>query len=377
MIPQYEPWIPRSYARAVYKQVRSGYLSPGKATAAFEVRIANLLVRATSAAEVTVTTSGTMALVLALYGLNLPKGSVVFFPAYTFLAGANAALFLGHEVELVDINPMTLCMDPDKLDKAIKKADHGGKEIGAVIFVNHNGYDGSDVGAISACCSHSSRSRIPMIEDASQGLGSLDDANQLRVGYYGDVVTLSFSVPKLITTGQGGAVMARPHLIERCRELQDHGGNWRSNRIHQEIGLNLRFNDVSARLGLAQFDQLKKIKRRRQRVWDWYRSSGIQDRLCQLRVPWLPPWMIMYRVGIHLTAESILTPLAQRGIQAVRYYEPLYKNMTEGLFDPAGAAKYPGATKIANELIFLPSSMTLTRRQVKYISKTLLELDRD
>ena len=97
---------------------------------------------------------------MALYSLDLPERSTVLFPAYGFTAGADAAKFLGLNIELVDVKPDTLCMDPDKVKIS--------GDCRAVIFVNHNGYVGPDVSRVKEICEQHC---VPMIEDSACALG--------------------------------------------------------------------------------------------------------------------------------------------------------------------------------------------------------------
>ena len=152
MIPQFAPLIRKEYAQAVAKQVASGWVGTGKATEEFEAKICET----TGAKYCLSTTSGTVAIMLALGSLDLPKASRVLFPAYTFLAGANAAMYLGHKVKLIDVKTDTAFMDPAKLRTPSS----------CVMFVNHNAYVGPDAAATRELCNELS---VPMIEDSSQG----------------------------------------------------------------------------------------------------------------------------------------------------------------------------------------------------------------
>jgi perosamine synthetase len=339
-IPQYAPWIRPGYGRAVARQVDSGWVGPGEATAAFEAALAEAVGVPFAAA----TTSGTAALIIAIKALGLPRGSTILFPAYTFLAGANAARFLGHKVRLVDIKEDTLCMDPDQV--AI------GPDVGAVMFVNHNGYAGPDVARIHRICA---KAGVPLIEDASQGLGIRG------CGTVGDVSVLSFSVPKLVTTGQGGAVLARDEgLIGQVRRVIDHGGDWRKDRVHRHLGVNFKFNDVLAALGLAQMRSLDLLRARRKRVYDAYRagldlwpvfSSGRGD----------STWMMVHRAA---SAPAVAAALKAEGIQAVQYYQPVSWNPPYRT-----RARFPAAEAVFAKAVYLPSSLTLTLPEIRRICR--------
>jgi len=190
-IPQFEPRIKFKYCWDVFRQMRSGWVGDGETVKSFE----SMLQQIVGVDFAYSTTSGTTALMLAIKALELPIGSTILFPAYTFIAGANAARFLGYNIRLVDIKEDTLSIDPSKM-----KIDDN---VSAVMFVNHNGYHGGDLQKIKdTCVTHG----IKLIEDASQCLGIPGNFHT------GDVSVVSFSVPKLITTGQGGAVFTNDHM---------------------------------------------------------------------------------------------------------------------------------------------------------------------
>jgi perosamine synthetase len=339
MVPQFEPLVRREYAEAVATQVASGWLGSGKATAEFESHLCRLMSRRYCIS----TTSGTTALLMALHALKLGHGAKVLFPAYTFLAGANAARFLNLTVRLVDIRRETMCMDPALIE--------GHTDAAAAIFVNHNGYVGPDVARARKACD---RLGIPMIEDSAQCLG-IEGA-----GLHGAMNILSFSVPKLVTTGQGGAILTDfPDLFEHLRRLRDHGEDWRAKRTHEYLGVNFKFNDVLASLGNVQLRAIDDLRLLRRRLLMRYRryiklaDFGQED-----------AWMAVYNSP---RPDRDIAALAEAGYQAVRYYCPLNHNPPY-----ADGIRYPEAEHIYATHIYLPSSLGLTDEQVNEICGVLL-----
>jgi len=331
--PQFEPLVKEEYAEAVKQQILSGWLGPAKATLLFESRIRGI----TGSKYCVSTTSGTAAIMLALGSLNLPPGATILFPSYTFLAGANAAKYLGYKVKLVDIKEDTLSMNPDLVDLT---------DIDAVIFVNHNGYVGSDVQVIADMCQSA---RVPLIEDSSQGLGIH------LAGRTGDLGILSFSVPKLVTTGQGGAAITDDILLyEKCRQIRDHGDNWRKSKIHTNLGVNFKFNDILASYGLAQLNILDQLLEERKRVFTAYRKH-----LRVLDHGYESAWMVIYHSK---NPDKVISALKAEKIQAVRYYKPINHN---SIFKDEHT--YPCAEKVSKEFLYLPSSLVLDSKQIDNI----------
>lgn len=337
-IPQFEPYIKYSYIWEVVKQLYSGWIGHGPAVQEFEKEIKNI----TGADHVLSTTSGTTALIMAINSLGLKKGSTILFPSYTFLAGANASRFMGYRVKLVDIKADTLCMDPDKIEVT--------PEVSAIMFVNHNGYVGPDVGRVRDVCD---QNNIPMIEDSSQALG------MQKAGQTGDVGVFSFSVPKIISTGQGGAVITNNKAIAaECRKIRDQGGNWRKTKIHEFVGINLKFNDIQASYGIPQLKNIGGILKKRKRLFDYYRKH-----LEIIDYGYESSWMILYRTK---KADEIIEALAAKNIQAVKYYKPVNNNPPYKT-----NKKYPVAQEAYEQVLYLPSSLTLGQKHVNLICKVI------
>ena len=307
MIPQYQARPSLLDSIRVARRVWSGQVGTGSATAEFEKRLAEVC----GVSRAICTTSGTTALWLALASLDLPAGAIVAFPAYTMLAGANAAKLLGLNVRLVDIDPATLCMDLNRLAVLLKS-----EPIAAVIYVDHNGCLEDVYRARAICDFH----KIPLIEDACQAFG-VDGA-----GLAGDLACLSFSPPKLITTGQGGAILCRQDApeaqerVERILALIDHGGGrWRQTRAHEAVGGNYRLSDMQAVLGLSQLGRIGKLTAMRKELHRYYRTFNIH-----VMAPNGIEGDCWCAVSRHPKAGELCDWLHSHGVTASRYYRPVH-----------------------------------------------------
>lgn len=344
MIPQFAPLIEPADAERVRRQVESTFVGCGPTVTAFEQAVATH----SGVRHCVATTSGTTALMLALRAAarpDLPRK--VLFPAYTFLAGANGARLLGFEVELVDIEPDTLCLSPRLLAEALERTG----PVAAVIYVDHNAYVGPRRDEVRAVCD---RFGVPLVEDSAQCFGVLS-----RLA--GRVGAFSFSVPKLVTTGQGGCVLTDDDgLAAAVRDLCDQGGGWRSRRLHERVGGNFKFNDLLAAYGLSQIERLDRLRSLRKAVFDAYRR-----RLPLLDHGMESAWMVIYRTR---DAARLAEALRARGIQAVQYYRPIHHN------PPFSSGRaYPEAEAAHRECLYLPSSLSLRPEEIAYVCDAIRE----
>ncbi len=345
MIPLYEPHLRPSHKRAAIRQIESGWIGPGKMTERFAAMLGEMHGR-----HCTVTNSGTSALLLALLALDLPHGATIACPDYGLPACQNAARLLGYKVKLIDVDPVTGCMDRRAL---LRYASDEASPCDAVVIVGHNGH--TDDALFTACRKYDIG---PLIEDSAVALGCPP------AGTAGDVSILSFSVPKIITTGQGGAVLtSNSKYAERLSQLVDQGGgNWRKDRIHTAIGGNFRMPDVLSAMGVAQLESLPGTLMKRERLWNWYREDM---EIAQDVQP--SGWVVTVRGWDKEQADSIIEAVTKAGYEARRLYQPVHRN------DPFKRPdeEFPGACELYDRLVYLPSSLTLTRRQVKEITRAV------
>lgn len=338
-IPQYEPCILEEDVKAVMQQMNSGWVGCGSTVESFESKICLL----GGHKHCISTTSGTTAIIMALKSFNLRPGSTIVFPNYTFLAAANAAKFLGFNIKLVDVKSDTLCMDPTKIP-------FDDKDVSCIIFVNHNGYVGPDVSFTRLRCDVH---HIKMLEDSSQALGISNAGKTGHAGIY------SFSVPKVVTTGQGGCVVTEDdEVATECKKLRDHGDNWRKTKCHQFLGVNFKFNDILASYGLSQLERFDSILMTRTKIFNQYRKYiKLKD------FGYDATWMVVYET---LNADEVIAKLADKKIQAVKYYLPVNWNDVYKTDE-----KFEVSELMYSTLVYLPSSLNLTEEEVVLIGETI------
>lgn len=346
-----EPWLPPDAATAVHDQVASGWIGPGPATRAFGEALQTRL----GVNHSLLTCSGTVALSIAARGLGLVPGDEVLVPAYGVVATINAFASIGLRPRLVDIDRHTGCMDPEALAEALTPRP------AAVCFVNFSGRTGDELEQVVRLCADAG---VPLIEDAACALGQR--RNGRAAGTFGTVGTLSFSVPKVLTTGQGGAVLTDESSIwERAAAHIDQGDlHWRKTQRVHAVGTNLRFTDIQAALGAFQLQDLDgRLTRRR----DSYRAMQgvLGNRLFAIPGDEAP----LHNIVLSPEADRLVEHLRGEGIRAARQYctvseHPAYAELAD--------RPYPNADHWSRQAVYLPFGLTLTPNKAVRVAEAVL-----
>ena len=186
--------------------IDSGWFTEAKKTKEFEKMFAEF----TGCKYACAVTSGTAGLYLGLNALGIQKNDEVIVPDLTFVASPNSIQANNAKAVLVDIEPNTLNLDIDILEKKITK------KTKAIMTVNFNGRTTN----MKILKEIAQKNNLKLIEDAAHSLGSFYKKN--HQGTLGDIGVFSFSTPKIISTGQGGMIITNnKKLYERCMELKD------------------------------------------------------------------------------------------------------------------------------------------------------------
>ena len=189
--------------------------------------------------------SGTAALHLALAGVGIGSGDEVIVPAFTMIATANAALYVGADPVLIDADPTTWNLDPERIvDKLTRRTR-------ALVAVHTYGQP-ADMDAILEVAD---RNGLVVIEDAAEAHGA-QFAGQ-PVGSIGAVAAFSLYGNKIVTTGEGGVVTTNDERIaDVARELRDHAFSRERHFWHRRVGFNYRMTNLQAAVGVAQVERL-------------------------------------------------------------------------------------------------------------------------
>lgn len=250
--------------------------------------------------------NGTLGLFLGLLGLDLPRGSEILIPAFTFYGSASSAVFAGLSPVFVDCYPDTFNIDIEDLERKITPRTR------AIMPVHIYG----QMCDIERVMDVANRHGLKVIEDAAQAFGVR--FNGKHAGTFGDVAVFSFFSDKSITMGEGSALFTQDDaLFERLKLLRNQGRPNSGTFVHPELGMNFRITDLQAGMGLVQFGKLDHIRRRRNELWRIYASEldGVGDiKLMQIHpsselIPFRVPFTTAHKAELEafMRAENIET----------------------------------------------------------------------
>jgi perosamine synthetase len=357
MIDQVHPIITSHDAWAVYNYLISGgWVTEFNKTKQFAEKIQQFI----EVPYASLCPNGTLGLYLALKAAGIGPGNRVAVPNYTMVATANAVRMAGAEPVFVDVDTGSWCMSPDDL----RLLPEG--SIEAVLFVEINGRGGRLPEVIDIC----QKNHLVLIEDACQAFGS--GMLNKKYGSFGDFGVFSFSPHKIITTGQGGAVVTNnKKYYDRIEELRDFGRTKPGVDEHIALGFNFKFTDMQAALGLAQFETIKSRMLVKRTLHKRY-SVGLDS--CPATIKPMGdseiPWFI-----------ELLAPKGSR-YELIRYLKgcgigtrPCYPALTDQqIYD-----QYPRPTSPAPaaDALWLPSSLDLTETDVSGICDHIKKFYKD
>lgn len=312
---------------AVAAALRSDWLTTGPRVPAFEEALAS----ASGARHAVAFSSGTAALHGAAVAAGLGPGDEAVTTPMTFVATANAVLFAGAEPRFADVDPRTLLVDPDRVVAAITPRTR------ALLPVDYAGHP-ADYAALRQVADQAPGGRLTIIADASHSLGATRDGRS--VGTLADMTVLSLHPAKILTTGEGGAVLTDDDdLATRLRRFRNHGiatelaarTDWTYAMV--ELGYNYRLTDIGAALGSSQLRRLGAFLGRRRSL-----AARYLDKLAgnpYLDLPFVEPatepaWHFCFaqlRLGrLAVDRGGIYRAMRAEGIGVNVHYIPVHRH---------------------------------------------------
>ncbi|MBX3365359.1 MAG: DegT/DnrJ/EryC1/StrS family aminotransferase [Phycisphaeraceae bacterium] len=372
-IPLSKPDLSSVEEELVVRVLRSGRLSIGPMQEEFESHVAKV----SGCRHAVAVSSGTAGLHLALLALGIGPGDEVITTPFSFIASANAILYVGAKPVFVDICPKTLNMDPGRIEQAVTprtKAILAVETFGNPLYMD-------EYAAIAA------KLEIPLVEDCCEALGTRYKGRPC--GSFGRVGVFGFYPNKQITTGEGGMVVTDDDRVaDCCRSLRNQGrepkgtgspntsntGAWLS---HPNLGYNYRLSELQAALGVAQMRRLGQLIQRRQEVATMYinRLLGAGDIVLPAVQPGVDPsWFVfVVRLSTQYGAEErdrIINGMRLHEVGCAPYFpcihlQPPYRRLGYG------PGSFPIAESVSHRTIALPFHPRLSARDVDLVCQTL------
>jgi len=317
--------------------------------------------------------SGTSSLHATLLALGLGSGDEILVPSFSFISTANSVLFVNATPSFVDIEEKTFGINPELIKekttastKAIIPMDYGGMSC-----------------QISEIKQHAENNNLLLIEDAAESLGS--SVNGKKIGSMADATVFSFCGNKVLTTGEGGAVVTNSRdTYEKIKLIRSHGRLDQSNYFENPsssqylgLGYNWRMSSITAALGISQLNKLEKIIQMRKDNAN-YLSSKL-SKFSQIKVP-IPPndydhiyQMYTIRLPDKDIRDSLHDFLSTRGIFSKVYFTPIHStSFYKQKFD-IDRNSLSVTEKISNQILTLPLYPNMTMEEKDLLIQTVSE----
>lgn len=327
-IPFSKPCLGKDEEIAVCAVLKSGWLTTGKETIAFEMEFASFL----DVPFAISLNSGTAGLHLSLEASGVKTGSFVITTPYTFTASAEIVRYLGADPLFVDIDENTYNIDPDLIENALKKRS---EEISAILPVHIAGYP-CEMDRIEEL---STTYTIPVIEDAAHAFPVR--YNSRYAGTIGTTGVFSFYANKTITTGEGGMVVTRDKdIAHRIKIMRLHGmdreswdryivpeASWYYDIV--EAGYKYNLTDLAASIGRVQLGKAEMFRKKREEIALRY-NEEFRD-LDFLKLPlynsshaWHLYLLKIVPERLTITRDQFITQMKEAGIGTSVHFIPLH-----------------------------------------------------
>lgn len=292
--------------------LRTSRLSLGPKLVEFETAIANYV----GSRYAVGLSSGTAGLQLGLQVLGIEEGDEVILPSFTFIAAANAILHQRATPVLVDIDPLTLDLDPASVKRAINPRTR------AIMAVHTFGCPAAMDELLDIAHDH----KLHLIEDACEALGA--EYRGRKVGAIADLGVFSFYPNKPVTTGEGGVLVTNDSgLASNVKALRNQGRTEKDNWLeHSLLGYNYRLPEINCTLGIVQLSRIEDILKRREEIARRYCQllADLETPVVDIpegRISW---FAFVVRLPAGANRDRVIQEMAQFGIETRAYFPPIH-----------------------------------------------------
>jgi dTDP-4-amino-4,6-dideoxygalactose transaminase len=371
-IPLYDIKVSRAAIAETVATLKSGWLTSGPKVAAFEKAIAER----SGVKQAAAVSSATAGLQIALHLLRLPAGAEVITTPHSFIATTASILYAGLIPVYCDIDPDTLNIDTAQIARKITRKTR------LVLPVDIAGHP-CDYTAMRSICKDKG---INILSDSAHAFGALYRGKPIP--HWTDLSVFSFHATKNLTSGEGGAVVARDaRLVERARILARHGINRdaylrkQANRWEydiNELGLKANMSDVLASVGLGELTQFDRNQMKREKIAARY-AKNLRHLADYVELPVTRPncrhaWHLyitkLQTSRVTITRNQFVKAMAKRGVECGVHYIPI-PNFT--VFSPhrLSPRQFPVAHDLAGRVVSLPMYASLKLSQVDLVCEAV------
>ena len=388
MIYLHEPSTSKEEIKNVLECIKNNQLAFGKYISLFE----NGIKKAIKLKYAIACVNGTSALQVSLKLLNLKANDEVIAPSLTFISPINAIIYNNLKPIFMD-SDNNFNIDQDKTIKFLnenteqkydknKKIEitinkKSKKRIGAIIIVHTFGNPSRVEKLVTLC----RKINIKIIEDNAESLGSYYKFGKFKNKYsgsIGDISCVSFNGNKIITSAGGGMILTNNIKYEKeARYLINQAKKNSFDFIHDKIGYNYRISNIQAAIGYAQISKLKEYINKKKKIHSFYKEEFSKSLKVKLFIPpdfcesnyWLN--LIFLEPKYKINKDKLIKNLNKLNIQA----RPIWKlNHLQKPYKKEQKYDITNAQKLVKNYICLPSSPNLNRKQIKFISKNIINL---
>jgi len=368
-LPLFKTYWDEEDLKNVTKVIKRGsYWATGPEIKEFEKKIAEYV-----GAKYAITfNSGTSALHALLLAYDLKQGDEVIVPSFTFIATANAPLFVGAKPVFAEIEDRTYGLDPEDVKKRITP------KTKAIIPIHYGGCPC----LIRELKEIAEDRNLLLIEDAAESLGA--KINDKKVGTFGDSAMFSFCQNKVISTGEGGAITTdSKEVYEKLKLIRSHGRletqDYFSSTEYMDyitLGYNFRMPTMNAALGLSQLKKIDKvIKMRRDKAE--YMTKKL-SRIKEITLPTAPPDYFhvyqMYTIRIDGTRQirdRLIQYLGDKGISTKVYFEPVHLSYFYKNKFGFKRGDLPITERLSDQVLTFHTHPLLKNEEIDYISEEI------
>ncbi|MCE2705531.1 MAG: DegT/DnrJ/EryC1/StrS family aminotransferase [Proteobacteria bacterium] len=371
------PEIDESDIQEVVDTLRSGWVTTGPKTKKFEEKFAQFIGGNVEAIAVNSATAG---LHLALEACGITHDDEVITTTLTFTATAETVRYLGAHPVFVDIDPNTLNLDINQIEKKITK------KTKAIVVVHMAGLPCDMVKVIAIAKKHN----LKVIEDAAHALPS--KINDIVIGQHeSDAVVYSFYATKTITTGEGGMIVTKDAVIaKRCRIMRLHGisrdafdryVSTKPSWFYEVVAPGFKYNlsDIASSLGISQLAKADKFYQKR-----FAMAMRYLNELKDLPIK-MPPNVINKETDVHswhlflinllpeanITRDDFINQMSEHKVGTSVHFIPLHIQPYWKNEYKLDNADFPHATKYYENAVSLPIYTKMTEDDQSYVIDTL------